>query len=375
MMVFAKLCIFTMILQGATALRLREGATAPHKWEGESVCSGPHAQQLIKDKGTDKKLPKVAWVIAEALDRFPYRHTERMRRLAQPLEGADVFVAADVADMNAVEYLPKATRVGIFNYSFPSMCHELLKMNFQDNDPKLQVCQGSFFQFIRLQEAMNLIKEQEAKQGWKYDMIFRMRTEMIVRDVCREPGPVDQRGCQAPGALLRVMAAEIDPKTIIHAGDWYELGFREELMKLAQEFRFPLTEQGFTVSCETDKDKGSKDVRQCVLESNKENQKKVQYLSSPNPRKSSSLGEGLELRSHQSSTEGQMSEAEMEGQMEDHVMRCIDRLGYDNRFNGRSMSAGDIDVRRFHHDYKAAEIQNHHSSHDGCHPYPDVGDA
>merc|ERR1719152_481983 len=216
---------------------------------------------------------------------------------------------------------------------------------------------------------MNLIKEQEAKQGWKYDMIFRMRTEMIVRDVCREPGPVDQRGCQAPGALLRVMAAEIDPKTIIHAGDWYELGFREEMMNLAKEFRFPLTNEGFKVSCETGKDKEKDDVRQCVLE--KAGEKNVHHLNSPDLQigeKKVSLGEGLE---------GHGSEAEMEGQMEDHVMKTIERLGYSNRFNGKSLSAGVVAIRRFQHDYNAGEIENAHAAHGGCTSgvYPPVGDA
>jgi len=361
-MVLAKLCIFTMLLQGATALRIREDA--PPWFAGENVCTGPHGQQLIKDKGVDKKMPKVAWVIAEKLDRFPLRHTERMERLAEPLEGSDIFVAAEVSDKNSIEFLPKATRVGLFNYSFPSMCEGLGNMNFQNNDPNIDVCQGSFFQFIRMQEAMNLIKEQEAKQGWKYDIIFRMRTEMIVKDICTLGV---HGGCQGRGNLLRTMAAEIDPKTIIHAGDWYELGFREEMMKLSKEFRFPLTKQGFKVSCETDKDKEWADVRQCILE--KEGEKKVQHLSSPDPPKSLSLGEGLE---------GHESEAEMEGQMEAHVMRSIDNLGYENRFNGKSLSGGVIAVRRFHHDYNAEELQNRHGAHDGCvtekGSYPPVGD-
>merc|ERR1719263_1594528 len=106
------------------------------------------------------------------------------------------------------------------------------------------------------------------------------------------------------GNFLRLMAAEAKNNTIVHAGDWYEMGPRDEMMNLAREFRYPLTEAGFEVLCETGKNIGFKDVRQCVLESKQQGQKKVRPLHSATP-KPLSLAKRME--SNGMNAEGQLS--------------------------------------------------------------------
>jgi len=284
------------------------------------------------------------------------------------LEGADVFIAAEVEDKDAVQYLPKPTRVGLFNYSFKSWNGALKNLGFRNEnlENELNIDDGAIFQFVRFQDAANLIKEQEEKQGWKYDIIFRMRSEVIVKDICTLG---EDDGCAGRGAFLRLIAAEAKEKEIVHMGDWYEMGPRDEMMNWIQELQSPWKNQGFKMSCETDKDKGWEDVRQCALESNKQGQKKVQFLSSKDL--------SLEKKPESFLEEGHMSEARCCGHEESHVHDSIERLGYKSVWGGKGLSSGAVFLRRFQVDYDAKEIADSHDMQPGCHEgvYPPVGDA
>merc|ERR1719159_1767577 len=118
------------------------------------------------------------------------------------------------------------------------------------------------------------------------------------------------------------------------------MGPRDEMMNFIQELQSPFTEQNFKVSCETNKDFGSEDVRQCAVEYEPQG-KTVKLYSS-----------FLEV--------GDMSEETCCGHEEAHVFSSIDRLGYKNKVAGAGLSSSNIFLRRFQLDYPHDTIGDRH---------------
>ncbi len=168
-------------------------------------CSGPvpsRAQQLVR--GALQRTPRVALIIAEMLDTIPGRPVERMRRFATPMEGADVFVATSPKYAAMVQFLPAAKRVGLFNQTlvldgwnstrgggFTKALTEVFPV-------------AAINQLVRFVDAFRLIVTEEIKQGWRYDVVMKMRIEVVHSDLCTKGLGL---GCMAPGAWVASAAA------------------------------------------------------------------------------------------------------------------------------------------------------------------------
>jgi hypothetical protein len=189
--------------------------------KGNSPCTGAKVQQL---KATLSRQPRIALIIAERISRIPMRVTERMERFARALQGADSFVAVEPDDAKYVPYLrPVPTKVGYFNRSVESR-EGVTYFN--------KMGSIAIMQLLRVTDAFNLIRKHETEQGWKYDVVARLRLESVHADSCTI-GP--DEGCYRPGAWAYSMAAYsllAKTPTIYKQHDRAFLGRRDDMERL-----------------------------------------------------------------------------------------------------------------------------------------------
>jgi hypothetical protein len=189
-----------------------------------SPCVG---DVIDKFKAEFPRQPRIALIIAEKINRLPMRPTVRMDRFASALQGSDVFVAIDPEDLEYVHLLkPVPLKVGLFNRTWPDTFTK------KQEGSKLG---GGLLQLLRTNDAFNLIRQQEVEQGWKYDVVARLRLESTQSDICTMGL---NKGCMAPGAWSDAIAAHVlqgKERSIWHSHDRAFLGRRDDMEEL---FRF-----------------------------------------------------------------------------------------------------------------------------------------
>jgi hypothetical protein len=200
--------------------------------EGQSFCdaSEPFIDSFQQQY---QREPKVALVVAEEL-RFPARSNERLKLWAHAVNGADLFVATDPDSEEKIQFLPKPTRVGIFNHTFDKSIYSSIP-DFE----KL-----AFQQLLRTGDALKLVVEAENKQGWKYDVVARMRTEIVQEDACVK-GP--EQGCySSAGMLQKAIAAKslgVEGRGVIYVQhDRAYWGRRDDMLQLFEHIEAHLAD-------------------------------------------------------------------------------------------------------------------------------------
>lgn len=152
------------------------------------------------------RLPRIAVVLGQKLRGYtPDFHSERMKRLSDLLSGTDLFVAVPDEDADMVQYLPEGRfkvvgfqswRVDVDSFDPAQRQDPALLWNFQ----------GFFSQLLRTQDAFQMIEQREKEKGWEYDVVLRVRPEVIHTDIC-ELGL--NQGCAAKGAWPLAVSASI----------------------------------------------------------------------------------------------------------------------------------------------------------------------
>lgn len=176
--------------------------------------------------------PRVAVILGQKLRGYiPNFHSERMQRLSDFLHGSDIFIAVPDEDADMVQYLPKSDMVAFSSWT--------VDVNSFDpahkEDPALQSnFQGWFTQLLRTQDAFQMIEQHEKENGWEYDVVLRVRPEVVHMDIC-DLG-INQ-GCAAKGAWplavsAHILAEENPVMAVRHDANY---GGRRNVMKKAMD--------------------------------------------------------------------------------------------------------------------------------------------
>jgi hypothetical protein len=173
--------------------------------------SSPEDLQKIKEKVLANfsalgRPPRVAVVLGQKLRGYITAfQSERMDRLSDFLQGADVFVAVPDEDADMVQYLPKSQIVSVSSSSWQIDADSFGPAQKKD-EPFRSNFQGYFSQLLRTQDAFQLIEKHEQENGWEYDVVLRVRPEVVHTDIC-ELGL--NQGCAAKGAWILAVSAHI----------------------------------------------------------------------------------------------------------------------------------------------------------------------
>jgi hypothetical protein len=169
----------------------------------------PQELQDIKEKvlahfSALGRRPRVAVILGQKLRGYiPEFHSERMQRLSDFLHGSDIFIAVPDQDSDMVQYLPESLMVAVSSWKVDVNSFDPA----QREDPALQSnFQGWFTQLLRTQDAFQMIEQHEKESGWEYDVVVRVRPEVVHTNIC-DMGI--HQGCAAKGAWPLAVSAHI----------------------------------------------------------------------------------------------------------------------------------------------------------------------
>jgi len=188
----------------------------PHEFSLIRQCQPLRTEHTTPEdaqKSTEKALaslsalgrpPRVAVVLGQKLRRYiPNFQSERMERFADLLHGTDVFVAVPDENADMVQYLPKSQVVGVSSWRVDVDSFDPAQRN---DSALLHHFEGFFTQLLRTQDAFQMIEQHEKENGWEYDVVLRVRPEVIHTDIC-DLGL--NQGCAAKGAWPLAVSASI----------------------------------------------------------------------------------------------------------------------------------------------------------------------
>lgn len=179
----------------------------PFKKEHQS----PEDLQKIKDKVLANfsalgRPPRVAVVLGQKLRGYITAfQSERMERLSDFLQGADVFVTVPDEDADMVQYLPKSLIVSVSSSNW-QVDSDSFDPEQKESEAFRNQFQGFFTQLLRTQDAFQMIEQREKENGWQYDVVLRMRPEVVHTDICVLGF---NQGCAAKGAWPLAVSAHI----------------------------------------------------------------------------------------------------------------------------------------------------------------------